>query len=472
LTVGDSPSNVTYPMVGIPDGLGALHGRFTSEGRYLWDRRYMTVLMDHELTSTAGTVRAHGQTGAFVSQWTINVNTLEVEDGADLIQRVYTWDNNGWTDTTGTTAFSRLCSANYPGIKAFYNRRSGKGYAGAIFMNGEETGSEGRAFAHVVAGSERGNTYQLPHLGRFSWENSLAHPDSGDKTIVVGTDDSTPGQIYVYVGEKQRSGNAVERAGLSNGKLFGVKISDGGSNYGGAAVPRENAGALNGSFTLVDLSDVATGTGAALQVASVSRSVTEFARPEDGAWDTKREKDFYFVTTGATVDGTTQTARLYRLRLNSLKNPTSGQIDLITDSASMIGPDGQTARSFDNITVDNKGNVIVQEDPGNSPYIAKTWQIDPDTGAALEILQSDASRFVTGGGAFLTQDEENSGVIEVTDLVSEAHWAAKDRRYFLADMQAHYANGPELIEGGQLYLIESDRQRNREDHRDDDRDHR
>jgi len=38
----------------------------------------------------------------------------------------------------------------------------------------------------------------------------------------------------------------------------------------------------------------------------------------------------------------------------------------------------------------------------------------------------------------LTQDEESSGIIEVTDLVHSARWFDKGRRYFLADMQAHY----------------------------------
>ncbi len=31
--------------------------------------------------------------------------------------------------------------------------------------------------------------------------------------------------------------------------------------------------------------------------------------------------------------------------------------------------------------------------------------------------------------------------------------------YYLADMQAHYANGPELVEGGQLYLFASPKTR-------------
>lgn len=54
----------------------------------------------------------------------------------------------------------------------------------------------------------------------------MAHPHAGDKTIVVGLDDSTPGQVYVYVGDKKSNGNAVERAGLVGGRLSGIQVQE------------------------------------------------------------------------------------------------------------------------------------------------------------------------------------------------------------------------------------------------------
>ena len=54
------------------------------------------------------------------------------------------------------------------------------------------------------------------------------------KTIVVGMDDSTPGQVYVYVGTKTAEGSPVDRAGLTNGVLYGVKVT---------GVPTEDAAA-------------------------------------------------------------------------------------------------------------------------------------------------------------------------------------------------------------------------------------
>src|SRR5918996_171573 len=81
LTVGDSvnlkPDGVTpYRLVGIPDGLGAFDN---GDGTF-------TVLMNHELSSTAGVVRAHGARGAFVSKWRVRTSDLPVLHGEDLIK--------------------------------------------------------------------------------------------------------------------------------------------------------------------------------------------------------------------------------------------------------------------------------------------------------------------------------------------------------------------------------------------------
>ena len=455
LTVGDTAKESPYALVGIPDGMGAIAGKFAEDGSYVADKAFMTVLLNHEVRPGLGVPRAHGQNGAFVSQWTVHLNSLQVKWGQDLVKRVYTWQDGAYADTTGMTVFNRFCSGDLPARSGLYNAVTGKGYDGRIYLNGEEAGNEGRAFAHVITGEDKGTTYELPYLGKFSWENSVAHPNAGDRTIVVGLDDSTPGQLYVYVGDKQAQGSPVEKAGLQYGKLLGVKVTNGGANYAGGPVPLENGGAVNGTFTLVDLSAYATGTGTNLQAQSTANGLTEFARPEDGHWDPRNPNVFYWVTTGATLGGNAQSARLYKLTLDSLANPTGGTIELVLDAATLVGTDGASARSFDNLTVDAAGSVIVQEDPGNNAYIAKVWQVDPVTRSAVQIFESDRTRFQPGAVGFLTQDEENSGVIDVTDIVRSANWYETGRRYYLGNMQAHYAIPGELVEGGQLYLMAS-----------------
>ncbi len=122
---------------------------------------------------------------------------------------------------------------------------------------------------------------------------------------------------------------------------------------------------------------------------------------------------------------------------------------MVKDSASLIGTDGATARSFDNMTVDADGNIMIQEDPGNSAYIAKTWKFDPVANTWTQVFESDRSRFITGAANYLTQDEENSGIIDVTDVLGRND----GKKYYLGATQAHYGIAGELVEGGQVYVM-------------------
>jgi hypothetical protein len=105
------------------------------------------------------------------------------------------------------------------------------------------------------------------------------------------------------------------------------------------------------------------------------------------------------------------------------------------------------------VTVDGSGKVVIDEDAGDSDYVSKVWLFDPATNQATQILESDRSRFATGGANFLTVVEENSGVNEITDAVRNATWFDSGRRYYIGDNQAHYPLDAELFEDGQLYLF-------------------
>jgi hypothetical protein len=180
-------------------------------------------------------------------------------------------------------------SADLPAAPAFWNAASRFGYNGRLFTDGEEV-SGGRGFAHALDGT----SWELPRLGKFSWENSVASPSGGNKTIVVGLDDTSPaGEVYVYVGDKTASGSPVDKAGLTNGALYGVKVAGHPTESIATGIPSGTA------FSLHPLGNVENMTGAQLQTASTAGSVTQFRRPEDGAWDSQNPNVFYFVTTRA-----------------------------------------------------------------------------------------------------------------------------------------------------------------------------
>ena len=107
------------------------------------------------------------------------------------------------------------------------------------------------------------------------------------------------------------------------------------------------------------------------------------------------------------------------------------------------------------LAVNKQGHVIILEDVGNNPHVGKIWDYNPAADTMTMIAQHDPDRFdpsaPVGGQPFLTQDEESSGVIDVTDILGSAGQNA-----CLLDVQAHYPNGPELVEGGQLLLMHMD----------------
>ena len=420
LTAGDAING--YKMVGTPDGAGAFDN---GNGTF-------TLLVNHEFGSTAGVTRAHGAKGALVSKWIINKNDLSVVSGSDLIQKVNIYTPGiGYTlynpaDTTAKKAFNRFCSADLPAVSAFYNATTGLGTQERIFMNGEESGAEGRAFGHIVTGANAGTTYELPALGKFSWENSVANPKASDKTIVVGTDDATPGQVYIYIGTKTNTGSEVDKAGLTNGKLYGVAVT---------GLTTETSGsfpAANTAFTLVDLGNVKDSSGASINTRSNNLGVTNFLRPEDAAWDPSNLNDLYFVTTNAF----NSPSRMWRLRFTDINNPTAGG----TITAVLDGTEG--TQMMDNIGIDNFGHVLIQEDPGNQSYIAKVWQYTIATDKLDLVAQHDTTRFLTGAPNFLTQDEESSGIIDVQEILGAGNFLLVD--------QAHYAVAGEQVEGGQI----------------------
>ncbi|MDN3656743.1 HYR domain-containing protein [Ferruginibacter paludis] len=449
LSVNDAVGG--YKMAGIPDGLGAFDN---GNGTF-------TLLVNHEIGNTLGIARAHGSKGSFVSKWIVNKADLSVVSGSDLMQNVNLYDTATKTYTTynagnpSTKAvFGRFCSADLPALSAFYNTASGLGTTERIFMNGEETNDESRQMAHIVTGANAGTSWELPAFGKAAWENSVANPATGNKTVVAEFNDGTDGQVYVYVGTKTNTGTEIEKAGLTNGKPYGVKVT-------GFPAERTSSTVINlppapgTHFDLVDLGDVKNITGVSFNTLSNAAAVTKFSRPEDGAWDPSHPADLYFNTTDQldqVADGIgTQIgrSRIWRLRFTDINQPLlGGTVEAVID-----GTEG--ALMLDNMTIDNRGHILAQEDVGNADHNGKIWQYNIATDSFFRIASHDTARFgnVTAGvikpaTAPFNRDEESSGIIDVSDILGQG--------MFLTTVQAHYApalNTTEVVEGGQLLAL-------------------
>lgn len=178
---------------------------------------------------------------------------------------------------------------------------------------------------------------------------------------------------------------------------------------------------------------------------TIQKDVFRMQRIEDGAWDPRRQhaNDFYMVTTASL----TSNSRPWRWRFDDIEHPEKcGTIEILPQ-----GNEGH--KMLDNIGMDNHGRLIMQEDPGGNDRLAKVWLHNVDKGNLVEIAEHNPKFFDrqllgpgTPGPAFLTTNEESSGVFDAEGLLG--------RGWFLLDVQAHTANpDPELIEEGQLLAI-------------------
>ncbi len=420
---GSKPGGAARPFVGVPDGIGAFgNGDGTA-----------TVLVNHEIGAASGVVREHGSAGAFIDRFVIDTRTLQIVAASDLVKTVFQDNDGGGSYVDATTAFAALCSGDLPAVAAFFNAATGKGTTERIYMAGEEAGTLGRAFAFVVTGADAGKAFELPAAGNMSFENLLANPASGDNTIVMETDDISPrGQVYLYLGTKQNTGSTIERAGLTNGLLYGVTVTGVVDETDATFLPGDSA-----SFALQLVSGARSATGAQIQTSSEALGITEFQRPEDGAWDPAHPNWFYFATT-ATLAGN---SRLWRLEFADLNDPAAGG----TIRMMLNGSEGH--RMLDNLTVTADGKVIVLEDTGNSALLDRVLQYDPVTDTLTVLGVHDPARFAAPTPPF-TQDEEASGIIDVTSIFGNANAKA-----FLLDTQAHYGIAGEVVQGGQLQIM-------------------
>ena len=262
--------------------------------------------------------------------------------------------------------------------------------------------------------------------------------------MIASTDDATPGQLYFYFGDKQATGTAMEKAGLIGGTLYGLKVDelDTLADLNNESNGTTLGGDFQSSITLVDLGDVSETDGATLQANSEAGEVTEFLRPEDGAWDTIDHNRFYFTTTNAFG----APSRLWAIDFVDRLEPQRRRHH--QDAARRHrGP--ADARQHDR---HQRRQGAAAKDVGNNAHIGKIWQYDPATDSMTLLAQHDPDRFVTGGANFITQDEESSGIIDVTDILGSAGQSA-----YLLDVQSHNNLGGELVQGGQLLVMYQDK---------------
>jgi secreted PhoX family phosphatase len=477
-TAGDKIGE--YYLPGIPDGLGAYKSGSN-----------LKVLMNHELSAAgiAGTItRANGKTtGTTITEFTIDPTTNKVLSAKEAINKVsfYNYATKKYSatavapatgavlsDTNGkyhTNALSRFCSSSFAPAGTFATKVKGKtvGYTGGIYLTGEEIGDEGRGFALNTAGE----LVQIPRFGLSSWETFSAVNTGSVKTSILGTEDGPDGssELWLYEGTKSSKGTWFEKAGLTNGKSYVLKV-DGATTDSEFRTAYGKGKPAAATFVASDWT-----VGGAMQNSWAADLGFGFSAVEDGAFDPNNPNDYYFVqkssagkATSLNPDDKTVVKRdggsMWKLSFTDIKNPSKGAtLELVLD-----GNEAPYLNMPDNIDIDDLGNILIQEDPGKNAQLSRVIAYNIKTKKMAVIARFKDVYFSSTAPAAskITEDEESSGIIDVTRFFKKS--ATDTARYYLLDAQvhatpelsrpditdaAHKAKLAELVEGGQLYLM-------------------
>src|SRR5262245_10497090 len=467
LTVGDVIDRTGVPaqqyrLTGIPDGLGAAAAGAGN----------VQLFMNHEFVNTRTSVpivNASPVTGAYVSRFVLSGSDAEPLSG----DQAYTKVVRGTDPTPLTGAFGRFCSGFLGGPEVGLDR--------LIYFCAEETSAPGTfdgKGGQAVAIFD-GVAHILPELSHFEKENVVVLPNTGDKTVILTTEDagSLTSQLYMYVGTKNPSAtDPLVKNGLVGGKLYVLAASTAGQ---GENTFHKGDGTLSLSWVEVPdpankVDPTAPGVTDATNLEKVVQGLKSFnfVRVEDVAFDRNQPGTFYFITTGSGAESPTNPnslGRLYRASIDP-SNPTAGaKLTVLLE-----GDKGDPFVNPDNIDLNAQGQMLICEDP-NSPehnggnaagdafWAARgnrdssVWLYDTASGALVRVAQIDRATAAASVPAALGNNPgvkgswETSGVIDVSALYGPGAW--------LIDVQGHtiMSNNP-LVgnEGGQLLLLRAD----------------
>jgi len=465
LTVGDQVPNTsdptkTFQMIGIPDGLGATKGKGNTTILYMNHElssgpapAYLPVLSEPNLGGPLNL-------GAFVSRWILDKHG-RVISGERAYDRVYDEEtgavlpaaevgNNG-------RPFYRFCSGSLSHKEAGFDR--------PIFLAGEESGApfptfDGKGGLAVAIFDKELHT--LVKMGRYAWENTLARPDAGEWTVVMGMEDgpaTLDNQLYMYVGKKDRRPGAsvLSRNGLDTGKLY-VFVSD---TPGQTGEDNFTSGSIIGHW--VELPDQTSVSETELETQTDALGAFTFVRIEDGAWDKNNKDRFYFVTTGSGPAATKNVlGRAYRVDFDPRNILGQTKLTLIYNGDEVAVAGGDIGFAPDNIDTSSRYLMIQEDGTSQSrPEYAKRaregsiWRHDlRNNYAAKRVVELNppGTEIATG----LTQPPavpvpgtwETSGIIDTADFFGKDSW--------LFVVQAHgpsIAPAPNTVEDGQLLLM-------------------
>jgi secreted PhoX family phosphatase len=287
-----------------------------------------------------------------------------------------------------------------------------------------------------------GAAYQLPRTGFAAMENIMPAQKPGPNTVALISEDgsATDSQLYMYLGKKQNTGTSVDKAGLTNGDLYVLNVPTAATdNIFRTTIAKSTP-------TAATFKKIEWNTDVASFHKSSRDNGTTFARVEDGHWDPKNPNVFYFVTTEsnkdpiatapnpATPNVTRDGGALWRLTFKDAQNPLEGaNLEMLLNGGESI----QMSKP-DNITVTDNGVIVIQEDPGGNDHVARVVAYRISDGKLATLAKFDSKYFTATGSKYMTNDEESSGVIDVTSMLAKP---GDTNTYLMLNAQIHVKGG-------------------------------
>jgi secreted PhoX family phosphatase len=278
---------------------------------------------------------------------------------------------------------------------------------------------------------------------------------------------ATGSQVYMYVGSKQKTGTFYQKAGFANGKHYVLSGFPGDDNQIRTLFGKN-------SPIPVDFTQIGYNSSGKEQNEKALEKGLRLSRVEDGHFDPNNPSDYYFITTESNKDPKATSSSpeypgvardggaLWRLRFEDVSNPLKGgTLEMLLD-----GSEDVYLSKPDNLTIDGKGNILIQEDPGSNDAVARIVAYRISDGAIGVVAKFKDQYFKKGGSEFITNDEETSGVIDVSSFLRKSK--SDKATYFMFVAQVHSAPDKARmditsdsakadlaasIEGGQWYVM-------------------
>ncbi len=506
LTIGETING--YTPVGILDGIGA----------YKLNHDTVRVLVNHEIPQDQGYAYdvnnglggTFQMTGARVSFFDIDKDTMEIVDGGLAYDTIYDANGNIASNTSFLSnnfkGFTRFCSSRLSEREQFGR---GQGLKNRIYFTGEEDGGTFNPVggAEWALDPEDSSIWHVPAMGRGAWENN-AEICTGSKNTVafILADDTSPfdadgdsvkeaAPLYLYIGEKDPQGDFLGQNGLRNGKLYvwvpkNPNIKDP-SDFNTSGTQLGEWVEIDNSPTGSPSEDGSTGydeygypTQRTLWTRAEDAGAFQFSRPEDMSINPKRCNEVIQNSTGRSSDfgGADRVGTVYTINTN-FKN-LKATLTIIYDGDA---DPTQALRSPDNVDWAHDGFAYIQEDRAVddlfgagavNPNEAGIVKLNPKNGKVKRIANIDRSVVLDASIVPPTNADdldagvvgawETSGILDVSRLFD----INDDGIFLIFDVQAHgirdqlagsRINDSDLVEGGQLLFLKL---HNKDDHHD------